>query len=82
MTTTAFPRKDATDTIYFSATAMQRLFDGGAYLRAAFNFVTVCNLVPSTFTNQFPAYTMTEREDFVFVFSFICASLLEIDVGY
>ena len=30
-----FPRKDATATIYFSATAMRHLFEGSAYSRAA-----------------------------------------------
>ena len=51
---TVFPRKDAAATIYFSATAMQRLFEGGAYSRVPFNSVTgthICDitsyLVPS-----------------------------------
>ena len=35
-----FPREDITAIINFSAIAMQRLFEGGAYSRAAFNFVT------------------------------------------
>ena len=37
---TVFPRKDVMSTIYFSANAMRRLFEGGAYSRAAFNSVT------------------------------------------
>ena len=37
---TVFPRNDAVATIYFSATAMWHLFEGGAYSRAAFNSVT------------------------------------------
>ena len=38
--------------------------------------VLTCNLVPSTFTCQFPADTMTCRKEFVFVCSFMCTSLL------
>ena len=34
------PQKDAAATLYFSTTAMQRLFEGGAYSRAAFNSIT------------------------------------------
>ena len=37
---TVFPRKDAAATIYFSATAMRRLFDDGTYSGVAFNSVT------------------------------------------
>ena len=47
-----------------------RLFEGGVYSRVEFNSITgilTCNLIPSTFTRQFPADTMTDREEFVFV---------------
>ena len=40
ITGTVFPRKDVAATIYFSATATWRLFEGGAYSMAAFNSVT------------------------------------------
>ena len=81
---TVFPRKDATATIYFSTTAMRRLFEGGVYSRAALIRgrylillrVLMCNIVPSTFTRQFPADAMTDCEEFVFVCSFMCTSLL------
>ena len=57
----------------------------GVYSRAALNrgrrliplrVLTTCNLVPSTFTRQFPADAMTDREECFFVCSFMCTSLL------
>ena len=38
--------------------------------------VLTCNFVPSTFTCQFPADAMTDREEFVFICSFMCTGLL------
>ena len=73
-----FTRKDAAATIYFSTTAMRRLFEGAAYSREVFLIplrVLTCNLVPSTFTRQFPADAMTDHEEFVFVCSFMCTRL-------
>ena len=89
---------DAAATIYFSSTAMLRLFEGGYYSkfrrRGYYLFqlyrkaalilgrrlislrVLTCNLVPSTFTRQFPADAMTDHGEFVFVCSFMCTSLL------
>ena len=79
-TCTVFPRKDAAATIYFSTTAVQCLLKGGAYSRAAFNSVRVCthNFIPSTFTHQFPANAMTDREEFMFssaIRGHMCTSL-------
>ena len=64
--------------IYFSATAMWCLFKGDAYSRVAFNSVTgtqTCNLVPSTFTCQFPADTMTDREKYMFSSAVSCVQV-------
>ena len=41
---TIFPRKDTAATIYFSATAMRRQFEGVTYWRTAINSVTVTHM--------------------------------------
>ena len=63
--------------IYFDATEMQHLFEGGAYSRAVFNFVsgTHVYLVPSTFTRRFLADAMTDCEEFMFS-SAVCGHLV------
>ena len=66
--------------LFFSALPQCGVYSRVALIRgAAFNVplrVLTCNLVPSTFTRQFPADTMTDHEEFVFVCSFMCTSLL------
>ena len=70
---TVFPQKVTAATICFSATTMQRLFEGGAYSRAVLLPLCVhtCNLCTyySTFTHQFLADAMSDCEEFVFVCS-------------
>ena len=63
-------------TIYFSATAMRLLFEGSAYSRVTLNFVTCThNLVPSTFTYQFPADAMTDHEEFMLSYAVSCVQV-------
>ena len=70
MTNSVFPRKDAAATIYFSATAMLRLSEGGAYSRAALirgrHLISLPlltrNLITSSFIRHFLADTMTDHK--------------------
>ena len=58
---TVFSRKDAAATIYFSATAMQRLFEGGAYSRALFNSVTGTHMTCDITSYLVPSYVSFQQ---------------------
>ena len=76
---TVFPQKDCSYILFISV-----LPQCGVCSKLAFYLITCTRVratlylylyvLPSTFIHQFPADTMTDHEEFVFVCSFVCTS--------